>query len=66
MENLLTMCCECKKIKINGNWVGEEYSDYEKIVSDAGNQISDGYCLECLEEFQEKIRLRKLTLAYSL
>ena len=63
MENLLSMCCECKKIKVNGNWVGEEYYDYEKLVNDAGNQISDGYCPKCLEEFQEKIKLRKLTLA---
>lgn len=64
MDNLLTMCCVCKKIKVNDNWVGEEYSDYRKLVENAGNQISDDYCPECLKGFQEEMRLRRLKLIY--
>lgn len=63
MDNLLTMCCVCKKIKVNDNFVGEEYSDYHELVENAGNQISDDYCPECLEEFKEEIKLRKLLFA---
>lgn len=66
MGNLLTMCCECKKIRINNNWVGEEYSDYKKLVINANNQISDGYCPKCLKDFLEENKRRKLLLAYQL
>ena len=62
MENLLTMCCVCKKIKVNGNWVGEEYPDYNSIVEKAENKISDDYCPTCLKYFLEENKKRKLLL----
>ena len=62
-ESLLTMCCVCKKIKVYGNWVGEEYSNYSSIVKNAGRGISDDYCPICLKEFLEENKKRKLLLA---
>lgn len=62
-ENLLTMCCVCKKIKVDGgNWVGKEYSDYNSKIENAGEKISDDYCPICLKEFLEESKKRKLLL----
>jgi hypothetical protein len=61
MDNLLTMCCVCKKIKVNDNWVDEKYSDYHSIVEKAGNEISDDYCPKCLKNvIEESKRIRLL------
>ena len=54
------MCCICKKIKVNENWVGEEYSHYNSTVENAGEEISSEYCPKCLKVNQEETRLRKL------
>ena len=60
-NNLLTMCCVCKKIKVNDNWVGEEYSNYRSVIEKTDNQISDDYCPKCLKNvIEESKRIRLL------
>ncbi|MFA5071614.1 MAG: hypothetical protein WC511_04615 [Candidatus Pacearchaeota archaeon] len=48
------------EIKVNGNWVGEEYSNYFTLIKEAKNQISDGYCPVCLEGFMEIVHREQL------
>jgi hypothetical protein len=46
MTTLLRMCSEpgCGKIMVGDNWVGKEYPNYQKIINDAGEDITHGYC----------------------
>jgi hypothetical protein len=67
MANLLRMCCECKKIMIDGKWVGMEYENYQKEI-DKAEHITDGYCPEHMndnsyrKELNERRKIKSLHL----
>jgi hypothetical protein len=53
-EDLVTMCCNCKKIKIGNLWIDEEHPSYE-LLSKRPNLKKD-YCSECTEKFRKEYR----------
>ena len=61
-DDLVTMCCRCKKIKIGNLWVGEEHPSYELLFKCPN--IDDGYCPECINYYREEHR--KLKHEYAL
>jgi hypothetical protein len=56
-KNLLRMCCECKKINIDENWVGkEQYPNYQSKIDSFGEKITHGYCPVCFETTMKEIK----------
>jgi len=57
-EDLLKMCCVCKKIKINGKWIGEEHPDYLNKVNyfenTNGKGITHSICHPCSKKEMSK------------
>jgi len=54
MKNLLTMCCGCAKIKVEGKWFERDsYLTYDEMVRT--HDITDGYCPECVEFYEKEI-----------
>lgn len=63
-KDLLRICSICKKINIEGNWVGEEdYPNYQRDIEefkdDEKKGITDGYCPPCTQEELKKYGLKK-------
>lgn len=57
-NNLVTMCLECRKIRIGDNlWIGKENPLYD-FLSKRPN-ISDGYCPEHLRNNELYTQFRK-------
>jgi hypothetical protein len=70
-ENLMTMCCVCKKIKIDGDkelWLSEKDNPelYQEYLDECGEAISDGYCPEDLKKRMQEVegfkRLKNLEI----
>ena len=67
-EDLLTMCCVCKKIKIeegdNLQWLSRADNSvlYDKLINKSEERISDGYCPDDLEKVREEFRNRRINL----
>ncbi len=62
---ILTMCCVCKKIKINDEfdlWLKREDNSvlYNRFINKFGERVSDGYCPEDLEKAMEEVKQYKL------
>lgn len=57
-QNLVSMCSECKKIRIGDDtWVGRRYKSYYEIINNPDVIISDGYCPEHLDNNQLRKRM---------
>lgn len=51
---ILRMCCVCKKIEVEGEWVGEtEYPNYQEKVNK--HNLTHGYCPVCLEKAKKEV-----------
>jgi len=54
-EDLLRMCCVCKKVFLNMNghseWIGEEHPMYWDLRDIYGEEITHGYCNACSDEY---------------
>ena len=58
MKNLLTICCGCAKIKVEGKWFERDsYLTYDEMVRT--HDITDGYCPECVEFYEKEIKERR-------
>lgn len=59
IENILKMCSWCGRIKIDNQWVGKEYTDYESIIenySHAPNSITHGICEDDDKKMREEYK----------
>ena len=57
-SDILTRCCVCKSIKVDGVWMRKEtnpklYDRFIEKYSQEGKGISDGYCPE---DFQKALK----------
>jgi len=47
---MIRQCCQCKKIEIDGRWI------YPRFSQLTGQDISHGYCDECLKAFKKQLQ----------
>lgn len=57
LENtLLRQCAWCKRINLDNKWVGEEYPNYEFILSSYGNNITHAMCEDDAEKMKREYK----------
>ncbi|MBU1129221.1 MAG: hypothetical protein KJ949_01155 [Nanoarchaeota archaeon] len=51
-SKLLTICCRCKKIRINDNWISkDEFPElYKDMLEGYKNNLTHTYCPPCNDE----------------
>ena len=55
-KDLLRMCCVCKKIEVDKNWIGEKSKDYQSKVDFYEERITHGYCPICCEKAINEVK----------
>jgi hypothetical protein len=67
-KDILVMCCECRKIKVDDDkysWLDRKDDSilYDMLIEKFGERISHTYCPKDLEIEMEKIKNWKATLS---
>ncbi|MDD5012311.1 MAG: hypothetical protein PHQ66_01540 [Candidatus Nanoarchaeia archaeon] len=57
-SKVLVMCAWCKRIKLDGKWVGEKYPNYEFVVESYGRNVTHTICKDDAKKYYPNLFTR--------